>query len=92
MKLKEKFKDGRFIAKMVATAVLSAGIVSTCGGIYAAHTAVENNEIKSTEDAKYIAGVIATTLGAGAMSCGFASLVGNDDEDKKEDKEDTLNK
>ena len=92
MKLKEKLNkiknNDRFIGKMVGAIILSAGIASTCGGVYAAHNAVENNAINYTEDGKYIAGIVATTLGAGAISYGFASVIANSTESNQEDSKD----
>ena len=82
-KMKEKIKnDERFIGKMVGAILLSLGFAATSAGIYAAHNAVENDEIEYTENTQYVAGVIAVTAGSASMSLGVAGLI-----DAKEDED-----
>ena len=65
-----KNKD-RLIAKLVATALITAGVVGVGGGILACRDSVKNSP-NPAEDAKYIAGVLSTTLGCSLTSIGTA--------------------
>ena len=72
MKQNNQNKD-RLIAKMIATALLTAGIAGIGGGIVACHNAVKHNPENYNEDKLYITGVISMVVGAPLISVGAES-------------------
>ena len=79
-------KDNRFIAKMVSTVLISAGIL--CVGTGAALGCVAQNENPDdlTNNAKYIASVYSISAGAVSSSIGVGVLAGIKSVEKDEEK------
>ncbi|MFQ6723915.1 MAG: hypothetical protein ACLRFE_01090 [Clostridia bacterium] len=96
MKNKSNIKDnGRLIAKMISTILITAGVASGATGICLARKGVSEMPENYVDNGKYIAGVIASTLGAVSTSLGFAtypykSSNSNDEQTQKDEKQNTL--
>lgn len=81
MKIKDK---DRFIAKLVATALLTASVAGIGGGVALCHNSVEDSKVKPGDEYKYAAGIVAMSIGSGALSLGMAAYP-FDTPKKKED-------
>lgn len=68
---KIKNKD-RLIAKMVATALISAGVIAGATGIVLAKSGVNEMPKNYVDNGKYIAGAIASTIGVTTASIGVS--------------------
>ena len=94
MKQNNQNKD-RLIAKMIATALLTASVAGIGGGVVACHNAVKYNPDNYNEDGRYIAGVISMAVGAPMLSLGFSVYPFKSKEENNEEnnnKEDSLTK
>ena len=70
MKIKDK---DRFIAKLVAAALLSASVAGIGGGVALCKSSVEDSKVKPGDEYKYAAGIVAMSIGSGSLAIGMAA-------------------
>lgn len=71
MKITDK---NRFIAKMVATILISAGIAGIGTGVYMCRDSIKDNGDKYFKDEQYTAGIVSLCAGAPSLSIGLATF------------------
>ena len=69
MKQNNQNKD-RLIAKMIATALLTASVAGIGGGVITCHNVVKHNPDNYNDDKRYLAGVISMAVGATLLPVG----------------------
>ncbi len=86
-KMKEKFKDNRFISNMIVGTIVSTGVLLTVGGVASCANAVNSNPEDYNNDARYIGGAISIVAGTALGAGGITGYIDNDDEivDKKDE-------
>ncbi len=85
--MKKRENKERFIAKMVATALLTASVAGIGGGVALCKSSVENSKVKPGDEYKYAAGIVAMSIGSGSLAIGMAAYPF--DNSKKKDDENT---
>lgn len=88
MKIKDK---DRFIAKLVAAALLSASVAGIGGGVALCKSSVENSKVKPGDEYKYAAGIVAMSIGSGSLAIGMAAYPFNSKKEEQSNNND-LNK
>ena len=72
----KKNKNERFIAKMITATLISVGIAGVGTGALLGNMATTQNPKDYADDAKYVAGITALSLGAVSTSLGVAGIAG----------------